>query len=116
MCALQGHVAQVVLAKRGRIGGVADLCNDGTEFVGEVALGHFAVAVVEFDASSLLDAVVGFGGEAGEDVDGIEREAFACPFEGMDDAVAGSLQNNQQKNAASHSESCSERTEFVTAQ
>ena len=109
---LQGHVAQVVLAEGGRGGCVADLGDDQAEFVGEVAECRLAVGLVQLDATSLLDAVVGFRGDAGMHMDGIEREALAGLLKGVDDAIARSLQDDDQKQAVCHSE----RPQFVTAQ
>ena len=87
---------------------MADLCDDRTEFVGKVSECHFAVTVVEFDTMALLNAFVGFGSEAREDMDGIKRESPAGLFEGVDDAIAGALQDDDEKEPTCHRKSSGE--------
>ena len=74
------------------------------------------VAVVQLDAPSFLQAVVGLGGPAGEDADGVERAVHGVLLEGMDEAVARAQQHDEHEDAPCHGETRQEGAQLVAPQ
>ena len=72
-----------------------------------------AVVVLEVNLPPLLESVPGLRRPAWPDVDGVEVQSFAVLVEGVDDAVAGSEQYDEQEQAAGHGNARSHHAHLV---